>query len=141
MAIFVRQERAFSTRERLYSLISKAALFKGTLGPRQAVVKAEALEIRPQPHHEGHEADDYAAGLLESWGYDVQREAVPVQAFRRDTSKPLQHQYSRPMPEDPWYTPYNLYAERKSRSRPSEIIVVLAHKHSQLNVVMCPMQP
>jgi len=51
-----------------------------------------------------HEADDYLAGRLESWGYHVQREAVPVQAYRRDTTKPLQHQYAQPMPEDPWYT-------------------------------------
>ena len=35
------------------------------------------------------------------------------------------------MPEDPWYTAYNLYAEKKGRSRPDEIIVVCAHKDSQ----------
>ena len=35
------------------------------------------------------------------------------------------------MPEDPWYTAYNLYAEKKGRSHPDEIIVVLAHKDSQ----------
>ena len=56
---------------------------------------------------------------------------MQVQAYRRDTSKPQQHQYSPPMPEDPWYTAYNLYAEKKGRSRPDEIIVVLAHKDSQ----------
>ena len=54
-----------------------------------------------------------------------------MQAFRRDKTKPKQHQYSRPMPDDPWYTAYNLYAEKKGRSRPDEIIVVLAHKDSQ----------
>lgn len=86
------------------------------------------------PGHEKctlYEADDYLASRLESWGYQVQREGVQVQAYRRDTNKPLQHQYSRPMPEDPWYTAYNLYAEKKGRSRQSEIIVVLAHKDSQ----------
>lgn len=86
------------------------------------------------PGHEKctlHEADDYLAGKLESRGYQVQREAVQVQAYRRDTNKPLHHQYSRPMPEDPWYTAYNLYAEKKGRSRAGEIIVVLAHKDSQ----------
>ena len=86
------------------------------------------------PGHEKntlYEADDYLAGQLESWGYRVEREGVQVQAYRRDTSKPKQHQYSRPMPEDPWYTAYNLYAEKKGRSRPDEIIVVLAHKDSQ----------
>jgi hypothetical protein len=78
-----------------------------------------------------HEADDFLAGKLQSWGYRVDREAVRVQAYRRDTSKPKQHQYSRPLPDDPWYTAYNLYAEKKGRSRPDEIIVVLAHKDSQ----------
>ena len=68
------------------------------------------------PGHEKntlHEADDYLAGQLESWGYQVEREGVQVQAFRRDIEKNPHHQYSRPMPEDPWYTAYNLYAERK----------------------------
>ena len=86
------------------------------------------------PGHEKntlHEADDFLAGKLEGWGYQVQREGVKVQAYRRDTSKPKQHQYSPPMPEDPWYTAYNLYAEKKGGSRPGEIIVGLAHKDSQ----------
>lgn len=78
-----------------------------------------------------YEADDYLAARFEGWGYQVEREGVKVQAFRRDKTKPKQHQYSRPMPEDPWYTAYNLYAEKKGRSRPDEIIVVLAHKDSQ----------
>jgi hypothetical protein len=86
------------------------------------------------PGHEKstlEEADDYLAGKLESWGYRVEREGVRVQAFRRDTRKPKHAQYSRPMPDDPWYTAYNLYAEKKGRSRPGEIIVVVAHKDSQ----------
>ena len=78
-----------------------------------------------------YEADDYLAGKLESWGYRVEREGVRVQAFRRDTSKPKNAQYSPPKPEDPWYTAYNLYAEKKGRSRPEKIIVVCAHKDSQ----------
>jgi len=78
-----------------------------------------------------YEADDYLAGQLESWGYRVEREGVQVQAYRRDASKPKQHQYSPPKPEDPWYTAYNLYAEKKGRSLPEEIIVVVAHKDSQ----------
>ena len=54
-----------------------------------------------------------------------------MQAFRRDISKPKQAQYSRPMPEDPWYTAYNLYAAKRGRARPGDIILVLAHKDSQ----------
>jgi hypothetical protein len=85
------------------------------------------------PGHEKntlYEADDYLAGKLEAWGYRVEREGVPVQAFRRDTAKPKHAQYSPPKPEDPWYTAYNLYAEKKGRSHPGKIIVVLAHKDS-----------
>jgi hypothetical protein len=78
-----------------------------------------------------YEADDYLASRLETWGYRVEREAAQVQAFRRDTSKPKHAQYSAPKPEDPWYTAYNLYAEREGRSRPDRIILVLAHKDSQ----------
>ncbi len=78
-----------------------------------------------------YEADDYLAGRLESWGYHVEREGVKVQAFRRDTTKPKNAQYSPPKPEDPWYTAYNLYAEKKGRSHPEKIILVCAHKDSQ----------
>ena len=78
-----------------------------------------------------YEANDYLAGKLKAWGYRVEREGVQVQAFRRDTSKPKHAQYSSPKPEDPWYTGYNLYAERKGRSNPDRIIVVIAHKDSQ----------
>lgn len=77
------------------------------------------------------EADDYLAGSLESWGYKVEREGVRVQAFRRDARKPKAQQYSKPLPEDPWYTAHNLYAEKKGGTRPGEIILVLAHKDSQ----------
>ncbi|MHB8902531.1 MAG: M28 family metallopeptidase [Thermoguttaceae bacterium] len=77
------------------------------------------------------EADDYLAEKLQSWGYQVEREPVRVQAFRRDTAKNPHHQYSRPMPEDPWYTASNLYAERKGRSKPGETILLVAHKDSQ----------
>jgi len=78
-----------------------------------------------------YEADDYLAGQLEAWGYRVEREGVQVQAFRRDTSKPKSAQYSPPKAEDPWFTAYNLYAERKGRFHPERIIVVVAHKDSQ----------
>ncbi len=78
-----------------------------------------------------YEADDYLAAKLEAAGYHVEREGVQVQAFRRDTTKPKNAQYSPPKPEDPWYTAYNLYAEKKGRSHPEKIVVVCAHKDSQ----------
>lgn len=78
-----------------------------------------------------HEADDYIEQQLESWGYRVEREAVAVQAYRRDETKHIMHQYSPPMPQDPWYTAYNLYAKKHGAARPEEIIVVISHKDSQ----------
>lgn len=78
-----------------------------------------------------YEADDFIQARLESIGYAVEREGVEVQAYRCDASKPKAQQYSRPAPEDPWYTAYNLYAKQSGSVRPDEIVVVLAHKDSQ----------
>ena len=78
-----------------------------------------------------YEADDYLRTHLESWGYKVTAEAVPVQALRRDTTKPISQQYAMPLAEDPWYTAYNLYAELRGALRPEEIVLVLSHKDSQ----------
>jgi hypothetical protein len=77
------------------------------------------------------EADEYIQVKLEACGYQVEREAVRVQAFRCDPSKPKAHQYSPPAPEDPWYVAHNLYARKAGLTRPDEIVVVLAHKDSQ----------
>jgi len=78
-----------------------------------------------------HEADDYIQQKFESWGYPVEREPVPVQAFRRDTSKPKQAQYAQPEPSDPWYDAYNIYAKKTGSSQPEEVVLVIAHKDSQ----------
>ena len=78
-----------------------------------------------------HEADDFLHTQFESYGYQVEREAVRVQAFRCDESKPKAHQYSMPHEEDPWYTAYNIYARKPGTSRADEVIVYLAHKDSQ----------
>jgi hypothetical protein len=78
-----------------------------------------------------YEADDYIASRLAACGYAVEREGVPVRAFRRDTSKPKHAQYSPPSPEDPVYMAFNLYVERKGRMHPEKIILVCAHKDSQ----------
>jgi hypothetical protein len=76
------------------------------------------------------EADDYLAGQLEQWRYTVEREPVQVQAFRCDTNKPKAHQYSKPEPDDPWYTAHNLYAKSAGADRAGEVIVVCSHKDS-----------
>jgi hypothetical protein len=78
-----------------------------------------------------YEADRYIRAQLNSWGYWVATEACPVQALRRDMTKPLSQQYAAPLPDDPWYTAYNLYAERRGALRPEEIVLVLSHKDSQ----------
>ncbi len=77
------------------------------------------------------EADDFLQARLESWGYSVEKEGCPVQAFRRDRTKKPSAQFSRPDPGDPWYTAYNVYARRTGSARPDEIVLVVAHKDSQ----------
>ena len=89
------------------------------------------LTVPGHPKNTLYEADDYLAAQLEACGYEVEREGVRVQAFRCDATKPKAHQYSRPSPDDPWYVAYNLYAERRGKARPEEIILLLAHKDSQ----------
>lgn len=78
-----------------------------------------------------YEADDYIASKLESCGYEVEREGCQIQAFRRDTSKPISSQFSMPDQEDPWYTGYNLYAKKQGTTHPDEIIIYISHKDSQ----------
>ena len=132
--------------ERVWSRPQNDATIRGLMGAVDAKrmtqhlfhIAKDPLPVRKLnftlPGHEKctlHEADDYLAGKLESWGYQVQREGVKVQAFRCDTSKPKHLQYSPPKPDDPWYTAYNLYAEKPGGLRPEEIIIVLAHKDSQ----------
>jgi len=78
-----------------------------------------------------YEADDFIASKLESWGYEVEREGCQVQAFRRDTSKPISGQFAMPQPEDPWYTAYNVYGKKRGSVHPDEIIIFIAHKDSQ----------
>ncbi len=86
------------------------------------------------PGHEKctlHEADDLISAELAGAGWAVEREAVQVQAFRCDASKPKPRQYSPPEPADLWYTAYNVYGRRPGTETPDEIIVLCAHKDSQ----------
>jgi hypothetical protein len=83
------------------------------------------------------EADDWLAAQLGGWGYAVRREACQAQAFGFDATKPRHRAYATPAPDAPWYTLYNLYAERPGEARPEEIILLLAHKDSQ-SWIDCP---
>jgi peptidase M28-like protein len=86
------------------------------------------------PGHEKNsldEADVFIASQLESYGYKIEREVCRAQAYRRDISKTINSQYSPPMPEDPWYDLYNIYAKKEGTEYPEKIIILLAHKDSQ----------
>ncbi len=78
-----------------------------------------------------YEADAWITKQLQGWGYAVEREAVPVQAFGFDPAKPKRHSYTRPAPAAPSYEAYNLFAGKTGRDHPEEIILLLAHKDSQ----------
>jgi len=78
-----------------------------------------------------YEADDFIQSKFESWGYEVQKEGVEVQAFGFDSSKPIRSAYAQPSPSSPWYTAYNLYAKKKGKTYPDEIIILISHKDSQ----------
>lgn len=78
------------------------------------------------------ETDDFLTARLESLGYSVERQPVPVQAFRCDPAKsPKSSWYAMPYDDDPWYTAHNLIVERPGTSHPDEILVACAHKDSQ----------
>lgn len=85
-----------------------------------------------------YEADAFITDTLESFGYSVEPEACQVQAYRRDETKPIHHQYSAPMETDSWYTAYNLYAMRRGSKYPNDLIVIISHKDSQSWVKLGP---
>jgi hypothetical protein len=76
-----------------------------------------------------YEADDFIQGKLESYGYTVEKEAVPVQAFVPDPTVP--YGFRKPLPEEPWYAAFNLYSKKTGTKYPGDLIIVLAHKDSQ----------
>jgi hypothetical protein len=78
-----------------------------------------------------YEADDFLTARLTDLGYTVERQGVPVQAFRCDPSKPKAHQYAPPAPEDPWHEAFNLSVRRPGRRCPQRTLVALGHKDSQ----------
>ena len=78
-----------------------------------------------------YEADDFIQARLESCGYAVEKEACLVQAYGRDYTKNIHHQYARPRPDSPWQIAYNLYAKKVGTAHPDEIVVFVSHKDSQ----------
>jgi len=77
------------------------------------------------------EADDFLVGRLSRLGYAPWKEAAKAQAMGYDAKKPRHHTYATPLAGAPWYKLHNVYAERKGREHPAEIILFVAHKDSQ----------
>jgi len=76
-----------------------------------------------------YETDDFIKRNLESYGYQVEKEAVAVQAFVPDSS--VSHGFRKPLPEESWYTAFNLYFKKSGIKYPKDLIIALAHKDSQ----------
>lgn len=92
------------------------------------------------PGHAQHTLDQTDAWItdqLRHYGYSVEREACQVRPFGRDTTKNIHHQYAPPPPDTPFFTAYNLYAQKTGRKWPDQIIVLIAHKDSQ-SWIDCP---
>jgi len=78
-----------------------------------------------------YETDDFIENELAKYGYKIEKEEGKVQAYGRDITKPKSSQYAPPSPESPWYTAHNLYAKKKGKTYPDEIILIVSHKDSQ----------
>ena len=76
------------------------------------------------------ETDAFLRRELEAAGYAPTATPCRVQAFRCDCTKPLHHWYARPEPSDPYYDAANIEAVRPGRTRPEEIVQLVAHKDS-----------
>ncbi len=77
------------------------------------------------------EADAWIIKQLREAGYSPKTDDTKVQAFGRDVTKPLAHQYAPPPAGSPWYTAHNIIAGREGSERPDELIIIIAHKDSQ----------
>jgi hypothetical protein len=77
------------------------------------------------------EADAWIEEQLAGWGCAVERQSCPVRAFGCDETKPLRHRYAPPPPDAPVLSADNLWVRKVGRTRPEEILLILAHKDSQ----------
>jgi hypothetical protein len=75
------------------------------------------------------EADAFIERRLDTLGFDVERDWVPVQAFRPDPT--VSWGFQKPDPCDPWFDAVNLQAVRCGTQRVKEVVVLVAHKDSQ----------
>lgn len=77
------------------------------------------------------EADAWIIKQLRDAGYSPKADETKVQAFGRDFSKPLAHQYATPPQGSPWFTAHNVIAGKEGSEHPDELIIIIAHKDSQ----------
>jgi hypothetical protein len=77
------------------------------------------------------EADAWIIKQLRNAGYSPKADETKVQAFGRDFSKPISHQYATPPKDALWYTAHNILAGKDGSEHPDELIIIIAHKDSQ----------
>ena len=77
------------------------------------------------------EADAWIIEQLRKAGYSPKTDSTKVQAFGRDFTKPLAHQYAPPPPGSPGYTAHNIIADKEGSEHPEGLIIIIAHKDSQ----------
>lgn len=76
------------------------------------------------------ETDEFIAGEMRKYASAVKMIPYRLKPFRCDSSKPLHHWYSLPLPEDPGYDGHCIEVILPGKSRPEEIIQLVSHKDS-----------
>ncbi|MBR4675765.1 MAG: M28 family peptidase [Victivallales bacterium] len=76
------------------------------------------------------EVDDFIAAEMRKYTDRVTLLPNKVQPFRCDSSKPLHHWYSSPLPDDPWYDANNIEVVLPGTDKADEIIQLISHKDS-----------
>lgn len=75
------------------------------------------------------ELDEYLAGEMKKYA-KVNMLPYRLQAFRCDSTKPLHHWYSAPLPDDPFYDANCIEVVIPGKKYPDEIIQLVSHKDS-----------
>lgn len=76
------------------------------------------------------ETDDFIAGEMRKYVSEVNLIPYKLRPFRCDSTKPLHHWYSSPLPDDPWYDAHCIEVVIPGRKYPEEIIQLVSHKDS-----------
>ncbi len=76
------------------------------------------------------ETDDFIAGEMRKYVSEVNMIPYKLRPLRCDSTKPLHHWYSSPLPDDPWYDAHCIEVVIPGRKYPEEIIQLVSHKDS-----------